>query len=77
MTPSAPVFSSGSASNYTMTYTAGSLTINQATMSLSFGTAPSGVTYGEAAGTHSVSATPSPNVGTVTCYGHDVRGFRR
>ena len=40
--------------------------VNEATMSLTFGTAPSGVTYGEAAGTHSVSATPSPNVGTVT-----------
>lgn len=41
-------------------------TYTQGALSLSFGTAPTGVLYGESAGTHSVSATSSPsNTGTI------------
>lgn len=67
ITPSAAVFGSGSSSNYTITYTTGTLTISANALVVTFGTAPSGVTLGESAGTHSVLATTSPSgIGTIT-----------
>jgi hypothetical protein len=60
VTPSLAIFSPGTASNYAITYVAGTLTINQAALTLSFGTAPTGVVAGETPGTHSVTATSSP-----------------
>ena len=67
ITPSGAVFGSGSASNYTITYTTGTLTISANALVITFGSAPNGVTLGESAGTHSVSATTSPSgIGTTT-----------
>lgn len=46
VTPSAAVFSSGSASNYSIQYAAGTVTIGQASQTISFANpAPSGATY--------------------------------
>ncbi len=66
VTPSAAVFSSGSASDYTITYTAGTLTINQASLTVT--AANETITYG---GTVASSSTVtaglvSPNAATVT-----------
>lgn len=67
ITPSGAVFGSGSASNYTITYATGTLTISSNALVVTLGTAPSGVVLGESAGTHSVSATTSPSgIGTIT-----------
>ncbi|MBU6182734.1 MAG: fibronectin type III domain-containing protein [Verrucomicrobia bacterium] len=56
ITPSAAVFGSGSASNYSISYVAGTLTVTQATQTISF-SALSAVTYGDAA--FGLSATAS------------------
>jgi hypothetical protein len=60
VTPSTAVFSPGTASNYAITYVAGTLTINQASFAVAFGSAPTGVETGETPGTHLVTATTTP-----------------
>ena len=56
ITPSAAVFSSGSSSNYSITYTPGTYTINQDAQTITFGSL-AGKTYGDSA--FSVSAMAS------------------
>ena len=42
------------------------ITVGKGNLSISFGTAPTGLTYGESVGTHSVTATSTPaNIGTI------------
>jgi outer membrane protein OmpA-like peptidoglycan-associated protein len=70
VTPSSIIFSSGSLSNYAVTYIAGTVTISAAStphlpLALTFTNFPAGAVSGSPAGTYDVVAAASPNVGTV------------
>jgi outer membrane protein OmpA-like peptidoglycan-associated protein len=69
ITPSNLTLSTGHLANYTVTYVAGTLTINALppeTVALSFVTFPTNETYTGTPSVYPVVATASPNMGTVT-----------
>lgn len=63
VTPSDAVFSTGSASDYNITYATGTVTISKVSRTLSFATTSYNKTFGQ---TQTITATPSAGDGTVT-----------